>query len=837
LRGCFGIRRISGAGYFALLSIVLWLPLAFTGCGGSAAVGTNSATLQVSPSDLSFGSVTMGKAASANVSLLNLGSAPIQISKLNITGKSFSVIGQNNLPITLAAGGGTYSLSVQFIPTVSGSAAGQLAITSDSSTNGTSVVGLSGTGVAVAPDLSSLTCNSGSILGSGTDACSVTLNAPAASGGLTVDLASNNPFVTVPASVTVAAGATSASFSATVAAVSSPQSVTLTATAEGTTVSFPLEVGVASPGLSVSAANVAFGNVAVNTAVTQTLTLTSTGAADVVISSATPTGAGFSVSGISFPVDLSPGQSTTITVQFDPAVAGAATGQLSLVSDSATSTSVGLSGTGVPVLTALSCTNSSITGSQSDACAVTFNAAAGSGGFTVGLSSNSSAVTVPPSVTVAAGATSASFSATVSAVSTAQTATLTASTAGISKTFALQLNAAVPTLGVSATSIAFGSVSVGTSTTQTVTLSSIGTGPVTVSSATLTGTGFSISGATFPLNLNPNQTAVLSVQFDPPAAGTAAGQLTLASNSSTGGSTAISLSGAGVPVLTALSCANSSMAGAGTDACTVTLNTAAASGGYTIGLNSSSSSVTVPVSATVAAGATSAGFSATVSSVSTAQTVTLTASAGAVSKTFALGLSASVATLNINATSVAFGNVNLNAPATQSVTLTSTGAMPVTVTSATISGTGFSLSGASFPMTLNTNQTATLSVEFDPTTAGTSNGQLTISSNSSTNPTVAIPLSGMGVASSYSVSLSWYAPSSSPDAVNSYNVYRSPSGGSAYVLMGSVSSTQVSNPQLPYTYPDTNNILNGQTYDYIVESVDSSGVESVPSNTATVSIP
>jgi fibronectin type 3 domain-containing protein len=66
--------------------------------------------------------------------------------------------------------------------------------------------------------------------------------------------------------------------------------------------------------------------------------------------------------------------------------------------------------------------------------------------------------------------------------------------------------------------------------------------------------------------------------------------------------------------------------------------------------------------------------------------------------------------------------------------------------------------------------------------------------------------------------------------VAGYNVYRTPSGSSTYQLLGSVNSSQL-------TYTDTNSILNGQTYDYIVESVDASGNESSPSNMAAVSIP
>ena len=102
-------------------------------------------------------------------------------------------------------------------------------------------------------------------------------------------------------------------------------------------------------------------------------------------------------------------------------------------------------------------------------------------------------------------------------------------------------------------------------------------------------------------------------------------------------------------------------------------------------------------------------------------------------------------------------------------------------------------------------------------------------SNSSINGTDAIALSGTGQALSYQVNLTWDAPASSTDPVASYNVYRSPSGGSTYQLVSSVSSIQ-----LAYT---DNNVQDGQAYNYIVESVDGSGNDSVPSNMASVAIP
>ncbi len=724
------LSRRNGRLAWPLVIVFPWLVLALSGCGGGSITGAVTSGLQISPGSLSFGSVSVGKTATASVQLVNLNSSPVQISAINVTGSGFTAKAPSSLPITVAAAGGTYSLSVDFDPTAAGAASGQLTITTNATSDATSVVGLSGTGLTVAPVLSAFTCNSSSIPELGTDACSVSLSAAAGSGGTLVDLSSSSAAVSVPASITVAAGTTSAGFQITASQVASPLSVILTASTGGVSDSTDVEVEVANPSLTLSATSLTFGNEAVNSAVAQTLTVSSTGAAAVTITAATVSGTGFSVSAPTLPLTLSPGDSTTLTVQFDPSLAGAVTGQLTIASDSSSSNAVSLTGTGVPVLTALSCTDASMTGSGTDPCKVTLNAAAASGGFTVNLAISDTAVAVPSTVTVTAGSATGSFSATVSSVTTTQTATLTASAGSATEGFSLLLDAVVPTL-------------------------------------------------------------------------------------------------------TGLSCTNSSLTGTTTDSCTVTLNTAAASGGFTVSLTSSNADVTVPSSVSVPAGSTSIGFSASASAVSTAQAVTLKASAGTVSETFSLELDAYVATLTVNATSIAFGDVNLNTTATQSVTLTSTGAAPVTVSSVTISGTGFSFSGASFPLTLSTtNPTATLSVEFDPTTAGAATGELTVSSNSSTNPTAAIALTGTGASGTgYEVQVTWDAPSSSPDPVASYNIYRSPSGSSAYALMGSVSSSG----ELEYT--DTNNIQDGQTYDYIVESVDASGNESVPSNMASVSIP
>jgi fibronectin type 3 domain-containing protein len=60
------------------------------------------------------------------------------------------------------------------------------------------------------------------------------------------------------------------------------------------------------------------------------------------------TGNGFSLSGLSLPFTLSPGQNTSLNVTFSPTAAGAVTGNVSIVSNATNSpTNEPLSGTGI----------------------------------------------------------------------------------------------------------------------------------------------------------------------------------------------------------------------------------------------------------------------------------------------------------------------------------------------------------------------------------------------------------------------------------------------------------------------------------------------------------
>ena len=112
-------------------------------------------------------------------------------------------------------------------------------------------------------------------------------------------------------------------------------SVTLGGTTSSTTEALA-GIGLASGQLAVSPASIAFGNVLLGTSQTQTGSLTA-GSSGITVSSASWTGAGFSVSGVTFPVTVPAGQTVPFTVTFAPQTAGSSAGSISFVSNASNS--------------------------------------------------------------------------------------------------------------------------------------------------------------------------------------------------------------------------------------------------------------------------------------------------------------------------------------------------------------------------------------------------------------------------------------------------------------------------------------------------------------------
>src|SRR5467141_2725551 len=254
-------------------------------------------------------------------------------------------------------------------------------------------------------------------------------------------------------------GATSSSYTtpATTTSDSGAQFTVVVSNAAGSVTSRAATLTVNAAQISVVPTSVSFGNVVTGNSNSQTIKLTNSGTANLTLSQAPVTGNGFSISGLTLPLTLNPGQSTNFNVAFAPAGAGNASGGVSLVGNASNSPlAIPLSGTGV---------------------AATF------------------------------------------------------------------------LLGANPASLGFGTVNVGSNSPLGATLTNSGNSNVTISSVTVSGTGFSASGVTAGTTLTPNQSVTLNVTFAPTAAGSLIGTVTVASNA-TNTPAIIALSGTGAATTT-----------------------------------------------------------------------------------------------------------------------------------------------------------------------------------------------------------------------------------------------------------------------------------------------
>jgi len=141
---------------------------------------------------------------------------------------------------------------------------------------------------------------------------------------------------------------------------------------------------------------------------------------------------------------------------------------------------------------------------------------------------------------VFAPTTAGAASATVTFVATGNPSSVAVSLSGTGEAKSL-----IPGIQLESTNVGFGDVLVNATASQRVIITSIGTAALTVSAVNVAGSGFAASGLTLPLSLNPSRSAELFVSFDPGAAGSATGSVSLVTNAPSGAAT-IALSGIGV---------------------------------------------------------------------------------------------------------------------------------------------------------------------------------------------------------------------------------------------------------------------------------------------------
>ena len=311
-----------------------------------AGSGENGEVVTANPASVSFGQVTIGSTSTVSVVVSNAASHKVMLSSLQSTGAGFSVSGPT-FPLTLNAGQ-SITLMAAFAPQSAGTSGGSLFISGPGL-----AIPLSGTGETPGQ----LTANPASLaFGSVQDGSNLTLtdsltNTGAASvtisqasvTGVAFSMSGLNPPLTLNpgASVTftvVFAPQSPGSVNGNILVSSNASDSSLNVSLSGT--------GTAQGQLAIAPGSVNFGNVNVGSSASQTSSISASGAS-VTISSASLNNSEFSLSGLSFPLTLAPGQSVPATLTFAPQSSGTANAVLTVTSNAANSPSEALSGNGV----------------------------------------------------------------------------------------------------------------------------------------------------------------------------------------------------------------------------------------------------------------------------------------------------------------------------------------------------------------------------------------------------------------------------------------------------------------------------------------------------------
>jgi hypothetical protein len=571
----------------------------------------------------------------------------------------------------------------------------------------------------------------------------------------------------------------------------------------------PLKVALTGTGteplLVVSPGTIQFGNVKVGQSTTQPVMLTNNGNVDLVLNSAQISGAGFAMSGLTFPATIAAAKNVSFNVKFAPSTQQGMTGSIMFVDNAPNSTqSVELTGTGTGENAALVATPGTVsfgnvtvgsnasqtvtlTNSGASAIAISQGAASGTGFSISGL--NPMTLNAGQTTTFSAAfapTTTGSATGSVTVTSNASNSTLTVALVGVGTQ---------PHLSANPTAVSFGSLAVGNSSLISVTLTNTGSGSVAISSGSASGAGFSITGLS-PATLSAGQSTSFSVKFSPTAAGAATGNVSIVSNAP-GSPLAIPLSGTATqsqPGLTinptnvpfgniavgSNSSQNVTLTNSGNAVVNITGATASGSGFGLSGLGAQSINPGASVTFAATFAPTTAG--------SATGSILISSNAPNSPATITLSGAGIQGQLIANPSTASFGTVTTGSSSSQTITLSNTGSAAVSISQANVTGTGFSMSGLTgMPITINAGATKTFNVVFAPTTSGSATGMVQVVSNAPNSP-ISIALSGTSQASTQLLS-------ANPSSFN----FNSVNDGSSATLNVTLTNTGNSNVMISGT--------------------------------------
>jgi hypothetical protein len=263
--------------------------------------------------------------------------------------------------------------------------------------------------------------------------CTLQLTTGAPVAGASIGLSTSLPDVNMPAALSIPATLTSGSFTVTPLTVSSPASITLTASYLGVTEGFGLTIN--PPPTVLSALTISPNVLLSGQSASGTVTISEpAGPGGVVVA--------LSSSNLAAPVPPSVTISAGLTTASFTTVAAAVSSTTPVVLTASYAGAIRTANLTIhpPIaLTGLTLSPSSVFGGKSTTGTVTLSEPAGVGGILVTLAGSNAAATVPVSVTVPQGSTTATFAVTSHTVTKLTTVTIAASYALNEETAALKV--------------------------------------------------------------------------------------------------------------------------------------------------------------------------------------------------------------------------------------------------------------------------------------------------------------------------------------------------------------------------------------------------------------
>lgn len=339
-------KKISFAFLVAVIEFLLFI---FAG----SAVAASSVT--VSPASVNLGSVNVGSSAQQQIKITNSTALNVIVTSVAVSGNYFAISGIT-APLSLPAGK-TATLNVSFAPKAAGAQTGKIVVQGRGITTAVNVtLSASGVSSSVSASISvvptsaafgnvpvgSTNSQTFTVTNRGTTILSVSSEAVSGTGFSMSGLADG---------AQIAAGRSSTfnvAFKPTKTGTTTG-SASIDLSASGKTV--PLTVSLSGNGvtatgtLQVSPTAMNFGDVLVGHSGSLSLKVSNAGNSALTMSRGTISGSGFSMIGGLSGLTLQPGQSDSVTVVFEPAVKGSASGTISILAG-VTTTSIALSGLG-----------------------------------------------------------------------------------------------------------------------------------------------------------------------------------------------------------------------------------------------------------------------------------------------------------------------------------------------------------------------------------------------------------------------------------------------------------------------------------------------------------